>query len=92
MCALLALGDGLAVDVDDRWGLVAAVRQLHLALLLDRERARARAVYHEHEAVRVTYLALLDALLDDVDTLHARRLLRRFAEVDRVNGVIASHR
>ena len=48
--------------------------------------------YHEHEAVRVTYLALLDALLDDVDALQARRLLRRFAEVDRVNGVIASHR
>ena len=28
----------------------------------------------------------------DVDAVQARRLLRRFAEVDRVNGVIASHR
>ena len=75
MCALLALGDGLAVDVDDRWGLVAAVRQLHLALLLDRERARARAVYHEHEAVR--HPLLHDVGVDGVVGVQVVRLEAR---------------
>ena len=75
MCALFAHGDGIAVHVDDRWFRVSAATELILALLHDGVRARARAVYHEHEAVR--HPLLHDVGVDGVVGVQVVRLEAR---------------